>query len=393
MPSPETILEGTVNEAAAYAKVKVEGAERLVVVPISFHKPEIPELVHEKWQGIVDLVAGILHVPTGLLTRLTPENLEIFVASNTTGNPYKRDDRDGLGIGMFCETVAGTQMRKIVEDTDATEYWRNNPHAGFGMHSYIGVPIQWEDGELFGTFCMLNNKPTKFTSQFIDLIDKFKEIIETDLKYILLQQELKDRLSASELQLREIHHRLKNQFNILASYISLQSRCKENESLQETLVEIQHRVMALSLIHDELYNSERLTVPPLDIYLSRLCRYILNDLAKAEVSIEYKIGNLALPMNTEISLALIVSELLTNSLKHAFKDQEEKLIRIEASRVGQDRFSLVFRDNGVGLPPGFDPNTADSLGMTLLRAIAKQLGGSMSAANERGAVFRFDLSG
>jgi two-component sensor histidine kinase len=381
-----------VNETAAYAKVKVEGADRLVVVPISFHKPEIPGLVYKKWQGIVDLVAGILHVPTGLLTRLTPENLEIFVASNTEGNPYKRNDKDRLGIGMFCETVVGTQMRKIVDDTDATEYWKNNPHAAFGMHSYIGVPIQWEDGELFGTFCMLDSVPNKFTAQFIDLIDKFKEIIETDLSYILLQQELKDRLSASEMQLREIHHRLKNQFNILASYISLQSRGKENEVLQDTLKEIQHRVMALSLIHDELYHSERLTVPPLDIYLSRLCKYILNDLAKAEVSIEYRIENLDLPMNTEISLALIVSELLTNSLKHAFTDQAEKLIRIEVSRVGEDRFSLIFRDNGVGLPPGFDATSADSLGMTLLRAIAKQLGGSMNTANERGAVFRFDLA-
>jgi two-component sensor histidine kinase len=381
-----------VDEIGRYAQVKVEGAERLVAVPITFDKPQIPSEVQEKWQGIVDLVAGILHVPTGLITRLTTTELEIFVASKTKGNPYKRDDKDSLGIGMFCESVAGTQRRLLVGDTENSDYWRKNPHAALGMHAYLGLPIKWEDGELFGTFCMLDDKANSFSVEFIELMDRFKEIIETDLRYISLHKELENRLSASEMQLREIHHRIKNQFNILTGYISLQSRCNQNAALQDTLKEIQHRVLALSIIHDELYHSEKLALPPLDIYVPRLCRYILNDFAKSEINVEYAIEDLALSMNVEISIALIISELLTNSLKHAFPESGLKKILIAAKRMDEKRITLIYRDNGVGLPPDFDLSNADSLGMTLLRAISKQLGGFMRAYNDGGAVFSFELA-
>ncbi len=379
------------GDADQFAFVKIQGAKQLVTVPISSGKPEVAETIQEKWQGIVDLVAGILKVPTGLITHLTTTELEIFVASRTEGNPYKRNDKDKLGIGMFCESVAGKQNRLLVANTEDSDYWKNNPHAAFGMKAYLGLPIRWEDGELFGTFCMLDDKANAFSPDFIGLMERFKDIIETDLRYLLLYSELEKRLSASEMQLREIHHRLKNQFNILTSYISLQSQFGGTVGLQDTLKDIQHRIMALSIIHDELYHSERITLPPLDVYLPRLCRYILDDFAKSDVDIQYAIAALELPMNAEISIALMVSELLTNSLKHAFTAWQEKQVRISVERIDQKHITLVYRDSGKGLPASFDPAASASLGMTLLRALTGQLGGTMRAATDGGAVFTFIL--
>ena len=113
-----------------------------VIVPISSGKPNIPKKIQMKWQKIVDLIAQIMNVPTGLITKLSTENLEIFIASDTEKNPYKKNDKDKLGLGMFCETVAGRRKEMMVTDTNNSDYWRNNPHARFGMHSYLGVPIQ-----------------------------------------------------------------------------------------------------------------------------------------------------------------------------------------------------------------------------------------------------------
>jgi two-component sensor histidine kinase len=382
-----------VEEHGQFAQVRVEGVDQLVVVPISWNKPEIPEDIQRKWQDVVDLTARILKVPTGLITRLTEQNLEIVAASRTAGNPYKNNDHDRLGIGMFCETVAGRREPTAVPDIESSDYWKNNPHAGLGMRSYMGVPIKWEDGELFGTFCILDDKSNSFLGEFRELLERFKDLIETDLKNILLQEELEKKLTASETRLREIHHRIKNQFNILASYISLQSRDKSNGELKESLSKIRHRVAALSLIHENLCCSDGREMPSLDAYLKRLCSYILDDFGGSDVDVTYAVEALAVSMEAEISIGLIVSELITNSLKHAFPGGGPKRLSVALRKLEDGHAALEYRDNGVGLPPGFDPALKTSLGMRILSALAKQLRGRLEASSKDGAVFalRFPL--
>jgi len=372
----------------SFARVKVLGESDLVVVPISHGKPDIPARIIDKWQRIVDLVASIMHVPTGLITRLTEENLEIVVASGTEGNPYKRADRDRLGIGMFCETVVGRRREMRVDDVSKTEYWEKNPHAGLGMKAYMGVPIEWEDGELFGTFCMLTDKANSYQDKFVELLREFKEIIETDLRYIEIKSELEERLSARELELREIHHRLKNQLNILISYISLQLQIGVGDDARVALKDIQHRILAVSMVHEQIYKSSGVESPTLDIYLPRLCDYILEDLVRNDISVKYDIEPICLPMDKEVAIAIVASELLTNSIKHAFPDPGSRMeISIEAKREPAGKIGLVYRDSGVGLPPGFDPSAANTLGMLIIGALAKQLGGALKAENDGGAKF------
>lgn len=374
--------------SGSFARVKVLGESELVLVPVSHEKPDIPAQVIEKWQRIVDLVASIMQVPTGLITRLTEDNLEIVVASGTAGNPYKRADHDRLGIGMFCETVVGRRRELRVDDVSATEYWKTNPHAGLGMKAYMGVPIAWEDGELFGTFCMLTDKANSYQDKFLELLREFKEIIETDLRYIAIRAELEERLGARELELREIHHRLKNQLNILISYISLQLQVGVADDARIALKDIQHRILAVSMVHEQIYKSSGVESPSLNLYLPRLCDYILEDLVKDDISVSYDIEPICLPMDKEVAVAIIVSEFLTNSIKHAFfKPFPHMEISIEAKREASGKIRLVHRDNGVGLPPGFDPRAATSLGMLIILALAKQLGGELKAENEGGAKF------
>jgi c-di-GMP phosphodiesterase len=385
-------MKGDSAGEGAFARVKVQGEPDLVLVPIGHFKPDIPDNLIEKWQGIVDLVASIMRVPSGLITRLTEESLEIVVASRTEGNPYKRDDGDRLGIGMFCETVAGRRRELRVDDVSSDPYWENNPHAGLGMRAYMGVPIVWEDGELFGTFCMLTDKANSYQQKFLELLRQFKEIIEADLRYIALRAELELRLSAKELELREIHHRLKNQLNILVSYISLQLQVGVGEDVRIALKEIQHRILAISMVHEEIYRSSGVDAPSLDVYLPRLCDFILEDLAGNDIGVEYDIDRVCLPMDKEVSIAIILSELLTNTIKYAFPGGGRKTVSIKA-RLGADGLiDLAYRDSGVGLPAGFDPGSAKSMGMLIVDALVKQLGGTMRAESDGGAVFSFTFA-
>jgi two-component sensor histidine kinase len=364
-------------ESKNYASLRVEGEEGLVLVAVSSRKPAIPVNILGKWQRIVDLVASIIRVPSGLITRFTEENLEVVVASLAQGNPYKRDDSDKLGIGMFCETVVGKKAPLLVKDTASSEYWASNPHAGLGMHSYIGVPIQWEDGELFGSFCMLTDRANSIESAFLDLMRQFKEIIETDLKYLLLYAELEERLSAKDMELREMHHRIKNQFNMLISYINLQAFAAPEGGAKEALKEVQHRILAVSMIHEELYSTVAGSAMSLDVYLPRLCGYILEDMIKGDFRVEYSIDRIVLPMEQEISIAMILSELLTNSAKYAARGAGSVRIGIRVGRENDGSLAIVYRDDGIG--------------MTLIDALTRQLNGSMKAENDGGAKFSFRL--
>jgi len=388
----DNILPG--EGAATLAAVKVEGESGPVLVPVSSGKPEVPDQVVEKWQRIVDLAAGIMGVPTGLITRFTRENLEVAVASRTAGNPYKRNDRDRLGIGMFCETVAGRRRPLRVDDSSATEYWRNNPHAGLGMRSYVGVPISWDDGELFGTFCMLTDKANSLQDGFFDLLEQFREIIEGDLRYLSLHEELERRLGERELELREIHHRLKNQLNLIVSYIRLRSHATGDPDIKEVLAEVQHRVLAVSMMHESLSKAAgEGPGPGLDQCLARLCNQILGDLAGGSVTADCLVEPVELPEGMQLNLALIVSELLTNSIKHAFPGGRKGRILVRFGRSGgvEGELSLSYRDDGVGLPASFDPATSGGLGMTIIRAMTSQMGGSMTARSEGGASFEFSF--
>jgi two-component sensor histidine kinase len=377
------------SDTGVYAKVKVEGEDRLVVVPVSSNKPPIPAEVLDKWQKIVDLVAGIVRVPSGLITRLTEENLEIVAASLTPGNPYARDDHDRLGIGMFCESVAGRRRALVVDDTATTAYWAGNPHAGFGMRTYMGVPIEWEDGELFGTFCVLSDRANSLEASFLALMRQFKEIIETDLRLILLTAELREHLSQKDLELREIHHRLKNQFNLLIGYISVRVYAEPGKDVERALKEVQHRIMAISLVHEQLHKAAEGAAPSLDVYLPRICGYIVKDLLPDRIAVDYRIAPVALTMEQEVTLAMIVSELLSNTAKYAFGPDRPGHIYLSAEREADGALALVYRDDGVGLPAGFDPAAAGTLGMTLIGALAEQLNGSVKAETGGGAKFSF----
>lgn len=377
-----------------YASVKVENNVDAIIVPISTEKPEIPDAIQAKWQRIADLMAQIVNVPSGQITKFTEENLIIFAASSAARNPFKNGDAVPLGAGMFCETVVGRREPMTVADIRPSPYWKNNPLSDTGMVSYIGVPIKWEDGEVFGTFCLLDTKANEYSTLFHELMLEFKNVIEADLQSILLQYDLRKKLSAQEMLLREAHHRINNHFSLLISYIQLcASEREDNRDLNDVLMDIQNRIMSISFIHEELCRSADERLPPLDRYITRLCDHIIADVAKRQIALTCRIDPLDFPVERAVSIGLIVSELLTNSIKYAFEGTSSPSIEIRIQRMDRNKISLFYRDNGKGLPRGFDIEKAQSLGMTLVRMQVKQLKGSIDIDNTSGAAFNITIEG
>ncbi len=375
-----------------YSRVKIEGLPDTIVVPVTTDKPSIPEKMFKRWQDLVDLVARTLKVPSGQITRFTEKTLEIFAASQNTGNPFRNGDAASLGGGMFCETVVGRKQIMAVSDIRTSEFWKDNPFAGSGLLSYIGIPIEWEDGEVFGTFCLLDDKANSFSDVYFQFIRQFKDIIEADLHYLLTQEELKRRVTVQELEIRESHHRINNHFSMLIGYIQLQVAERESDrDLCDVLMDIRNRIRSISLIHDKLCISSEQTLPMLDVYITQLCEHIIADVASFKIALECAIDPLTTPVEFTVALGLIVAELVTNSVKYAFPGIAKPAITIRIRRTTEDVIKLEYFDNGIGFPEGFDISEKKTLGLTLVRLQVEQLHGDITVENRQGVHFTIML--
>src|SRR5919197_5241198 len=146
------------------------------LTPDSIQAP--PDIVR-KWQEIVDLLAGIMRVPSASIMRVEPPHIKVFVSSTSQGNPCEPGSVD---TGPYCATVMKTHQPLLVADALADEAWKSNLHVKSGMISYLGVPISWPDGQIFGTICVRDNKSNEYGEAYFKLLLHFRDLLQTDLK-------------------------------------------------------------------------------------------------------------------------------------------------------------------------------------------------------------------
>ncbi len=177
-----------------HSSIKVRETGKTMKVRItSAVAPEIDDRVIAKWQKWLDLVARLAHIPAALIMKLNEDTIEVFLKSNSTGNPYKRNEKTNLGCGLFCENVIGTRRKLLISDASTNIDWKiNNPDIDLNMISYLGYPINWPDGEIFGTICILDNKENQFSKDLDELLFNLKQNIESDLELLLSKQTLSE---------------------------------------------------------------------------------------------------------------------------------------------------------------------------------------------------------
>jgi PAS domain S-box-containing protein len=155
------------------------------------HSIEVPAEIIRKWQEFVNLLAEIMHVPSASIMRVDPPHIRVFVSSTSEGNPC---EPGALDTGPYCETVMKTGQPLLVTDARENEAWKTNPHVKLGMVSYLGVPIGWPDGRLFGTICVRDNKRNEYSEAYLKLLLHFRDMLQADLKSLArLHGEIEER--------------------------------------------------------------------------------------------------------------------------------------------------------------------------------------------------------
>jgi len=402
----------------------------------------IPDTIIATWQDIVNLLARMIKVPAALIMRVEQPDIEVFVASNSEGNPYRRGERQRLEAGLYCETVLRTKRHLLVADAVQDPAWNNNPDIALGMVSYLGFPLRWPGGELFGTICVLDRKEHAYSADIEALLAQFQKVVEGDLasltrlsamlaeKERLLEdmaqaQAERDRLLAEadrarlallniledqhlanlrleqslrekEMLLREVHHRVKNNLQVIISLLNLQARTLPDDAARAALQTSQQRIRAIAAVHEKLYQSESMSAVAIGSYISDMARHLAAacTLPGQRIQIEPRIENVSLGIDVALPVGLIVNEVVTNALKHAFNGRQSGRVDILLSRDAE-KAVLTVRDDGTGLPEEVTEADGGGLGMTLVRTLARQVRGSLTITRDRGTAvtIAFPLAG
>lgn len=202
-------------------------------------------------------------------------------------------------------------------------------------------------------------------------------------------EELETKNKQNELLLKEIHHRVKNNLEVVSSLLALQSRQLEDKGAKSAMHESQNRVQSMGIIHQKLYQGKNLAAIEMKDYFINLGEGILDSYGKTEqVNIDYLMDEMELDVDTAVPIGLIVNELLTNSLKYAFADHSNPNIQIQLERLKNESLQLKVSDNGIGKNDS-DIVKGTGFGSQLIELLTDQLEGAMNYITEEGSHFTF----
>jgi PAS domain S-box-containing protein len=204
------------------------------------------------------------------------------------------------------------------------------------------------------------------------------------------QEKIRKSLIEKEILLREIHHRVKNNMQVISSLLKMQSRQVEDEYVQELLEKSQSRIRSMSLVHEQLYRSEDLSHISFQDYLEKLVSNVADSYAVdvRHITATVDAPDLDISLDSSMPCGLIVSELVSNAYKHAFPSGKHGTVSIKAYKDDDDMVNMKIEDNGRGIPKFIDPRKMESLGLKLVYMLAEhQLAGKVEVDRKNGTRF------
>lgn len=210
------------------------------------------------------------------------------------------------------------------------------------------------------------------------------------------EEKIQAALKEKEILLREIHHRVKNNMQIISSLLRLQSKYIKDEKYRVLFEESQNTIRSMSLIHEKLYNSEDMAKLDFKEYIGDLVNSLFHSYGvnTSLITSRINIENVSLGIDFAIPCGLIINELITNSLKYAFPDGRKGEIKIAFSKINENIYELFVGDNGVGIPDDIDIGNTESLGLRLVTMLVNdQLEGEIYLKRNNGTKFRIVFKG
>ncbi|WP_240839326.1 GAF domain-containing sensor histidine kinase [Acidaminobacter sp. JC074] len=411
--------------------VKLRESNEFKSVEISPFYRRIDEDLIDKWQGVLDIASKMYKVPSALIMRLHPKDIEVLVKSNSRGNPYESGEMCELGLGLYCETVIGHNRPLHVANALDDKVWIDNPDVKLQMISYYGLPISWPDGSVFGTICILDSKTRYYDDRQKKLLGAFRDTIEKDLELLHKQIQLEKNMEEIKRSqgmildfeknkltnqlVSSISHEISTPIGVAlttASYMDYvlkkspgsYDKLKEGASLvQKNLDQASKMLKTFKQITDDK-DVEKESLVHLETFIKSVIMSMKYDLQEHKVSVEFDIDDKLQVKIYTYALIQVLLNLTVNATLHAFKEDREKKIVIRA-KTEKDGIILSFSDNGVGMTEetcdkAFEPfvrydmeTEGSGLGLTIVKDLVERvLKGTIDCGSgEEGTIFTMYL--
>ena len=292
-----------------------------------------------------------------------------------------------MDVNSSTEAATGYSRYELI-GTDFSNYFTEHDKAREGYKKVFqrglvrDYPLEIQNKD--GTSTPVLYNATTYKDELGNVIGVFASARDiTERKKA--ENKLKSSLNEKELLLKEIHHRVKNNMQIISSLLSLQSNYINDDVTIQVLRESEVRIRAMSLVHESIYLSDNLSSIYFQNYIPRLVMNIIANYNADFITSEFDIEDIILNIETAIPCGLIVTELVTNSIKYAFS-RDEGVINVKFTRK-LDKLKLVVSDSGIGLPDYLLKEGSNSLGLLLVKMLVKQLEGELKIDNTNGTTF------
>lgn len=291
---------------------------------------------------------------------------------------YKEDELIGKPFTkIMCKKEAEEELERLlkegsIKDFETTYLTKDGREIPV---SFSASSLKGEKGKLKGVVCVAG------------------DITERKRAEAKIQASLREK----EELMREIHHRVKNNLQIVSSLLDMQARRIKDKKVVDSLSDSRSRIQTMSLIHTQLYQSENLEQVEMGVTIRKLVNFLLQIYAKDGMNVTTVViaKDVKLPISQAIPCALIINELVSNALKHAFEGMAKGSIEIAMRELAGDKIELTVKDNGAGIPEALDIYETRTLGLKLVRTLAEgQLKGEMEMNRDEGTKFciKFDLT-
>jgi two-component sensor histidine kinase len=297
------------------------------------------------------------------------------------------------GLAMIeadsLEQVKGAKVSDLIKYTYRAAFIELNRNAFKG-----------KSGKLTFEITGLKGTPRWLESNVVPLLDGTGKptaslgVTRDVTEYKLHEAELLASNKEKDILIKEIHHRVKNNLQLISSMLYLKILDGSNPESREFMTTIREKIKSVSLIHERLLQTESLNAIDIQDYLQKLLHdiHVTYHRPDLELDIQTNIEKLTFSTDYATSLGQLVNELVINAMKHAFVNAAAGKIVVALHRNGTgDSFTLTIQDNGIGLPSEFDPATAKSYGMQLLQIFVKQLKGTLAISNDPGTSYTIDF--
>jgi PAS domain S-box-containing protein len=289
-----------------------------------------------------------------------------------------------------ARSVSGTVVRTGLSVAETDVSWRPDyadaTLLALGVKTFLCFPLRCKE-QIIGALSMASPLVKEIDDELVTWGGSMANYVASLIEHKRAEFRIASSLKEKDILLREIHHRVKNNLQIVSSLLRLQAHHIADPVVLGYFEESQSRMMAMALVHEELYKTSDLSLIGIPEFLNRLVQRVVSAFGRGRgIETDIESEDIQVCIDVVIPLGLIVNELTVNALKHAFNGVERGRLTVRFIRQDDD-FVLRVADNGRGLPPWFVIDQSQTLGMQLVASLAEQLRGQVTAASDNGAVF------